>query len=84
MAIQNIQLTLLIGPTVPIPAPRPVMQALQSVEVTTTVGSPSGFQLTQLQHDGFGSGKNGGGRHASRLVRCLPSGPNFAPATHFA
>ena len=46
MAIQNIQLTLLIGPTVPIPAPRPVMQALQSVEVTTTVGSPSGFQLS--------------------------------------
>jgi len=31
---------------VPIPAPRPVMQALQSVEVTTTVGSPSGFQLS--------------------------------------
>src|SRR5215208_2334345 len=46
MAIQNIQLTLLIGPTVPIPAPRLVMQALQSVEVTTTVGSPSGFQLS--------------------------------------
>ena len=46
MAILNIQLTLLIGPTVPIPAPRPVMQALQSVEVTTTVGSPSGFQLS--------------------------------------
>ena len=46
MAIQNIQLTLLVGPTVPIPAPRPVMQALQSVEVTTTVGSPSGFQLS--------------------------------------
>src|SRR4029079_14958298 len=46
MSIQNIQLTLLIGPTVPIPAPRPVMQALQSVEVTTTVGSPSGFQLS--------------------------------------
>ena len=62
MAIQNIQLTLLIGPTVPIPAPRPVMQALQSVEVTTTVGSPSGFQLS------FGC------RIGRRFTRCFSRG----------
>jgi hypothetical protein len=43
--IRNIQLTLLIGPTVPIPAPQVVMSALQSVEVTTSVGTRSGFQL---------------------------------------
>ncbi len=43
--IRNIQLTLLIGPTVPIPAPQVVMSALQSVEVTTSVGARSGFQL---------------------------------------
>src|SRR5262249_56103418 len=44
--IQNVHLTLLIGPTVPIPAPRPLMDALQSVQVTTAAGAASGFQLT--------------------------------------
>jgi hypothetical protein len=43
--IKNIQLTLLIGPVVPVPAPRLVMDALQSVEVTTSAGARSGFQL---------------------------------------
>src|SRR3954447_22358738 len=43
--LKNVQLTLLIGPTVPIPAPRPVMEALQSVEVTASAGSRSGCQL---------------------------------------
>src|SRR5215207_5823991 len=46
MAIKRIQLTMLIGPTVPIPAPAPVISALQSVEVTTTAGARSGFQLS--------------------------------------
>ncbi len=44
-SIRNIQLTMLIGPTVPIPAPRPLMEALQRVEVTSTAGKRSGFQL---------------------------------------
>ena len=44
--IRSIHLTLLIGPTVPIPAPRPVMEALKSVQVTTAAGARSGFQLT--------------------------------------
>jgi hypothetical protein len=44
-SIKGIQLTLLIGPTVPIPAPRPVMEALDSVEITTSAGSRSGFRL---------------------------------------
>ena len=44
--IRNVNLTLLIGPAVPIPAPRPVLDALQAVEVTTATGSASGFQLT--------------------------------------
>jgi hypothetical protein len=43
--IKNVQLTLLIGPTVPLPVPRPVMEALDSVEVTTSAGSRSGFRL---------------------------------------
>jgi len=46
MAIQKIQLTMLVGPTVPLPAPRFVMEALESVQVTTSAGSRSGFQLT--------------------------------------
>ena len=41
----SIHLTLLIGPVVPVPAPRVVMDALQSVTVTTAAGSASGFQM---------------------------------------
>ena len=45
MFAKGIQLSLLIGPTVPIPAPRVVLDALESVEVRTATGSASGFQL---------------------------------------
>jgi hypothetical protein len=44
--IRNVHLTLLIGPTVPLPAPRPVIEALDAVTVTTSAGAKSGFQLT--------------------------------------
>jgi len=40
-----VHLTLLMGPVVPIPIPRVVIDALQTVTVTTAAGSPSGFQL---------------------------------------
>jgi hypothetical protein len=43
--IKNVQLTLLIGPTVALPVPRVVTEALQSVEITSAAGSRSGFQL---------------------------------------
>ena len=46
MLHKGIQLTLLMGPVVPIPAPRVVIDALESVEVRTSAGSPSGFQLS--------------------------------------
>ncbi len=46
MEIKNVQLTLLVGPTVVVPAPKIVMDALQRVEVTTSAGSRSGFQLS--------------------------------------
>lgn len=46
MLPSGIQMTLLMGPVIPFPAPRVVMDALDSVEVTTAAGSPSGFQLT--------------------------------------
>jgi hypothetical protein len=42
---KGIQLTLLMGPAVPVPAPRVVIDALDSVEVRTSAGNPSGFQL---------------------------------------
>lgn len=45
MLLKGIQLSLLMGPVVPIPAPRVVIDALESVTVTTAAGSPSGFQL---------------------------------------
>lgn len=46
MQIKDVQLTLLVGPTVVVPAPRVVMDALQRVVVTTSAGSRSGFQLS--------------------------------------
>jgi hypothetical protein len=46
MLAKGIQLTLLIGPIVPFPVPRVVLDALESVEVRTSAGSASGFQLT--------------------------------------
>jgi hypothetical protein len=39
-------LTMLIGPTVPIPAPQPLAEAIQSVEVTHRDQGRSGFQIT--------------------------------------
>lgn len=45
MLAKGIQLSLLIGPLVPIPVPRVVLEALESVEVRTSAGSASGFQL---------------------------------------
>ena len=48
--ISGIHLTLLIGPIVPIPAPRVVVDSLESVTVTTSSGSRSGFQLSFLMN----------------------------------
>ncbi len=42
---KGIQLTLMMGPIIPLPAPRVVMDALDSVEVRTSDGAASGFQL---------------------------------------
>lgn len=46
--LKGFYLTLLIGPAVPVPAPQSVIDALTSVEITTTAGhrSPSGFQMS--------------------------------------
>jgi hypothetical protein len=42
----GLHLTLLIGPTAPLPAPPFLLEALQSVEVTHTDEERSGFQIT--------------------------------------
>jgi len=44
--LKGINLTLMIGPAVPLPVSQDVLDALTSVEVTTTSGEASGFQLT--------------------------------------
>lgn len=41
----KINLTLMIGPAVPVPVPKPIIEALSSLEVTSTTGNASGFQL---------------------------------------
>ena len=50
--LKGVHLTLLMGPVVASPVPKEVIDALQSVQVTTSVGARSGFQLT------FSMGKN--------------------------
>src|SRR4051812_35785905 len=41
----GVHLTLLMGPVVPLPPPKIVIDALESVTVTTASGTPSGFQI---------------------------------------
>ncbi|HEU0215549.1 MAG TPA: hypothetical protein VFQ90_02740 [Stellaceae bacterium] len=41
----GLYLTLLVGPLVPLPAPKPVIDALTSVQVTTSATGRSGFHL---------------------------------------
>lgn len=60
--LKGVHLTLMIGPAVPVPAPQVVMQALQSVQVTSGKDR-SGFQLT------FSVGKN-----SPLLKTMLPAG----------
>jgi hypothetical protein len=43
--IKGIDLTLMIGPLVPVPAPREVLDALTSIEVSTASSGKSGFSL---------------------------------------
>jgi hypothetical protein len=43
---KGIQMTLMMGPIIPVPAPRVVMEALTGVEVRTSADAASGFQLT--------------------------------------
>ena len=42
----KIDLSLLIGPVVPVPVPKPVIDSLTAVKVETTAGKASGFELT--------------------------------------
>jgi hypothetical protein len=44
--VKGIQLTLMIGPAVPLPVSKDVLDALRGVQVTTTTDGPSVFQLT--------------------------------------
>lgn len=44
--IVGLHMTLFIGPTVPLPAPLRISQAIESVKVTQSVAAPSGFQIT--------------------------------------
>lgn len=64
--LKGIHLTLVVGPGVPIPAPQFVLDALESVQITSDTQS-AGFQLT------FKAGK------ASRLVTTLIPAGYFDP-----
>jgi hypothetical protein len=44
--LKDVRLHLMIGPVVPLPVPREVVEALESVQVTHNTDAPSGFQLT--------------------------------------
>jgi len=43
--LKGINLTLMIGPAVPVPVPKDVLDALTSVQVNTSTQGPSGFEL---------------------------------------
>ena len=43
--VKGLHLTLMIGPAVPVLAPKTVLDALTEVEITTTAGQTNGFQL---------------------------------------
>jgi hypothetical protein len=45
MSLLGLQLTVLIGPTVPLPVPEPALEMLESVEVSHSDEGRSGFQL---------------------------------------
>src|SRR5688572_27947589 len=53
MSILGTRLTLLIGPTVAVPAPPNIIENLRKVKVTTSDAARSGFQLT------FDAGRSG-------------------------
>jgi len=44
--LKGFYLTLMVGPVVPMPVPKPVLDALTSVEVRSNTDQPSAFQLT--------------------------------------
>ena len=46
MALPGLLLTVLAGPTVPVPLPEPVLSRLRSVKVTETDSERSAFSLT--------------------------------------
>lgn len=46
MNLLGVHLTLMMGPTIPVPVPFSLAEALQSVEVSHSDQGPSGFQLT--------------------------------------
>ena len=48
MQVQNVHMTLMMGPTVAVPVPLPIVEALDSVEVSHSDQGRSGFQLTFL------------------------------------
>lgn len=61
--LQGVRVTLLIGPVIPIPAPRLLMDALDSIEVTHSDEGRSGFQIV------FRVGRSGvGGLREYQLV----------------
>lgn len=68
MAPLTTTLTLLIGPTLPVPAPSALLDALDHVEVTTSDRGRSGFQLA------FSAGRSGS---ADRIDYSLLSQPEL-------
>lgn len=44
--LKGVYLTLMVGPVVPVPVPQVVLDALTEVQITSSAGNPSGFQLS--------------------------------------
>lgn len=44
--LKGMHVSLLVGPAIPLPVPKPLIDALQSIQVTSAAGARSGFQIS--------------------------------------
>ena len=49
--LKGMHVSLLVGPAIPLPVPKPLIDALQSIQVTSAAGARSGFQISFALHN---------------------------------
>ncbi|WP_223532448.1 hypothetical protein [Pseudomonas sp. GL-RE-20] len=49
--LKGMHVSLLVGPAIPLPVPKPLIDALKSIQVTSAAGARSGFQISFALHN---------------------------------